>query len=117
MRILDSKNQGDKEIIEKAPKITDFLSEASTAAYNSLRVNLNTLEIPFVEQPYLVRGLDYYRYARVDIVKIVVMRFGLVKPTSFIIFGSNILLWLLLLSFDLIWYCISVCLINDTYNY
>lgn len=58
LRMLDSKE--DREIIENAPKITDYLSEASKNRFNKIKEVLNNLGIEFKENPLLVRGLDYY---------------------------------------------------------
>jgi histidyl-tRNA synthetase len=60
LRILDSKDPNDRKIIENAPKFKDFLNSASTEFYNKVLMGLRTLEIPFVENEHLVRGLDYY---------------------------------------------------------
>lgn len=59
-RILDSKEPEDQEFIKQAPVITDFLSEASTRHYTKVKKMLDVLKIDFIEDPYLVRGLDYY---------------------------------------------------------
>ncbi len=60
MRILDSKNPVLKEMIAKAPKLTDYLDEASANHFNELKQRLDGLNIAYVENPCLVRGLDYY---------------------------------------------------------
>jgi len=60
LRILDSKEEEDQPFIEDAPVITDFLTEETEAHYARVKELLNELEIPFEEDPYLVRGLDYY---------------------------------------------------------
>lgn len=57
---MDSKEPEDQKFIEKAPIITDFLSDESTEHYNKVKTYLIELNIPFEEDPYLVRGLDYY---------------------------------------------------------
>lgn len=62
LRILDSKDEGDKRLIENAPKMTDYLNEESRAFFEEVQSGLNTLGIPFVVNPRLVRGLDYYRH-------------------------------------------------------
>ncbi len=60
MRILDSKEAEDQPYISDAPLITDYLNEECTNHYNLVKKYLNALDISFEEDPYLVRGLDYY---------------------------------------------------------
>lgn len=62
LRILDSKDEGDRKIIENAPKMTDYLNEESKTFFESVQTGLTALGIPFVINPRLVRGLDYYRH-------------------------------------------------------
>lgn len=62
LRILDSKDEGDKKIVEKAPAMIDFLNEDSRAFFDSVKAGLTEMGIPFVVNPRLVRGLDYYRH-------------------------------------------------------
>ena len=62
LRILDSKNSVVQDICNNNcfPKIIDYLSEDSLNYYNKLKQYLDVLEIPYVENHKLVRGLDYY---------------------------------------------------------
>jgi len=60
LRILDSKEEEDRPFIETAPVITDYLSEKSVSHYNKVKDYLCDLGISFTEDPYLVRGMDYY---------------------------------------------------------
>lgn len=60
LRILDSKEDEDQSFIEDAPLITEFLTEDTAEHYARVKELLNDLEIPFEEDPYMVRGLDYY---------------------------------------------------------
>ena len=60
MRILDSKNEDLKNIIKKAPNILDSISKESQENFSLIKKCLNELKIDYVENPYLVRGLDYY---------------------------------------------------------
>jgi len=62
MRILDSKDQGDRALIEGAPVITGFLTPAAAEFYDGLRRALDQFELPYVENPRIVRGLDYYNH-------------------------------------------------------
>jgi histidyl-tRNA synthetase len=60
LRILDSKEEEDQPFIEDAPVITEFLTEETAEHYARVKELLNDLEIPFEEDPHMVRGLDYY---------------------------------------------------------
>jgi histidyl-tRNA synthetase len=60
LRILDSKEEEDRPFIETAPVITDYLSEKSVNHYKKVKEYLEDLGIPYTEDPYLVRGMDYY---------------------------------------------------------
>lgn len=60
LRILDSKDEGDRRIVENAPLMTDSLSPAAREFFAQVTDGLHALGIPFVINPKLVRGLDYY---------------------------------------------------------
>ena len=60
LRILDTKNPAMKEVVESAPRLMDFLGEASLAHFNGLRAILDANGIGYTINPRLVRGLDYY---------------------------------------------------------
>ena len=60
LRILDCKVPEDRPIIDKAPKVGDYLSEASKARFEKILASLNDLGIPYEVDDTLVRGLDYY---------------------------------------------------------
>jgi histidyl-tRNA synthetase len=60
LRILDSKNSKMEALIENAPKIIDHLDEESEEHFSTLKNYLDCLEIPYIINPRLVRGLDYY---------------------------------------------------------
>ena len=60
LRILDSKNKKMENLISNAPKMIDHLDEESRFHFSTLKNYLDSLEIPFVVNPKLVRGLDYY---------------------------------------------------------
>lgn len=60
LRILDSKDAGDQSILQHAPRITDFLDEASQQHFESVQRLLSDIGIPYRLNPFLVRGLDYY---------------------------------------------------------
>ncbi|MDM0034130.1 histidine--tRNA ligase [Variovorax sp. J22P271] len=60
LRILDTKNPAMKEVVESAPRLMDFLGEASLAHFDGLRAILDANGIGYTINPRLVRGLDYY---------------------------------------------------------
>lgn len=60
LRILDSKNPELRDLIAKAPKLLDFLSEEDKQHFSALLRMLDALEIEYIVDPCLVRGLDYY---------------------------------------------------------
>jgi histidyl-tRNA synthetase len=60
MRILDSKEPEDQVLIESAPIITEYLNEESAKHLRQVQKHLDRLGIEYVEDPRLVRGLDYY---------------------------------------------------------
>lgn len=62
LRLLDSKNPKLKYIIQNAPKLFDYLDEASQKRFLSLQDALNSLDIQFEVNHHLVRGLDYYTH-------------------------------------------------------
>ena len=63
LRILDSKAEDTRRLLEDAPIFPDYLDEASAEHYAQLKALLATLGIAYVENPRLVRGLDYYTHA------------------------------------------------------
>jgi histidyl-tRNA synthetase len=60
LRILDSKNAAMQPLIEAAPKLIDYLGEASLAHFDALRAMLDAAGQPYRINPRLVRGMDYY---------------------------------------------------------
>ncbi len=60
LRILDSKDAGDRLLVENAPVFGDYLSTESTDFFGAVRDGLDTLGIKYILNPRLVRGLDYY---------------------------------------------------------
>jgi len=60
LRILDTKNEREMELAMKAPKLIDMISEADQEHYDGVKSLLGAAGVSFVEDPYLVRGLDYY---------------------------------------------------------
>ncbi len=60
LRILDSKDPGDRRILQNAPLFTDYLNPVSQAFFNQVCDGLEALDVAYVRNPRLVRGLDYY---------------------------------------------------------
>lgn len=60
LRVLDTKNPALQAIVDAAPRLLDFLGEASLAHFEGLQRLLRENNIPFKINPRLVRGLDYY---------------------------------------------------------
>ena len=60
LRILDSKHPAMQELIEGAPRITEYLDDASTGHLRGLREMLDHAGLAYRMNPRLVRGLDYY---------------------------------------------------------
>ena len=60
LRILDSKRDDWQEMIETAPQIGDYLTDAAAADFETVQAGLRALGIDFEIAPRLVRGLDYY---------------------------------------------------------
>ena len=60
LRILDTKNPAMQALVEAAPKLMDFLAEASLAHLSAVRAVLDAAGIPYRINPRLVRGMDYY---------------------------------------------------------
>ena len=60
LRVLDSKREEDLEIIRAAPTIQEFLTIEDANHFELVCEELNSVGIPFVLSPRLVRGLDYY---------------------------------------------------------
>lgn len=60
LRVLDTKNPALQPLCDGAPRLIDFLGDASRSHYDSWRSMLSSLGIPYVENTRLVRGLDYY---------------------------------------------------------
>ncbi len=68
LRILDSKDLGDKKISSNAPKIIKSLDNESLTFYENIKEGLNKVGINFTENPNLVRGLDYYNHTAFEFV-------------------------------------------------
>jgi histidyl-tRNA synthetase len=60
LRVLDTKNQRTLELLEGAPKLSDYLCDACRAHWDGLLSHLAALSMEVTPAPLLVRGLDYY---------------------------------------------------------
>jgi len=67
LRVLDSKNQGTQALLAGAPTLVDALAGESHERFARVRQALESLGIPFVLNPRLVRGLDYYGHTAFEI--------------------------------------------------
>jgi len=68
LRILDSKDTGDRALVEDAPTIQAVLTPEAAAFYDGLRSYLDGMRVPFRENPRIVRGLDYYNHTAFEFV-------------------------------------------------
>ncbi|MFN3579374.1 MAG: histidine--tRNA ligase [Pseudomonas sp.] len=60
LRVLDSKNAGTQALLADAPRLEDYLNEEARTHFADLRALLDAAGVPYVINPRLVRGLDYY---------------------------------------------------------
>lgn len=67
MRILDCKVDRDQPAVKSAPRITDYLNDYSRNYYEEVKQYLDLLNIPYVEDANLVRGLDYYTHTAFEV--------------------------------------------------
>ncbi len=68
LRILDSKDPADIALVADAPTIAPYLTEAAASFYAALKSHLTALGVAFVENPGIVRGLDYYNHTAFEFV-------------------------------------------------
>jgi histidyl-tRNA synthetase len=68
LRILDSKDSRDHEILKHAPLLEDYLNESCKAHFEKIKELLSQMKIPYVVNPKLVRGLDYYNNTVFEVV-------------------------------------------------
>ena len=62
LRILDSKDEGDKKIVAGVPDAKNYFTPAASDFFSQVKEALTALNIPYNENPRLVRGLDYYQH-------------------------------------------------------
>jgi len=60
LRILDTKNPTMQDMVNGAPRLSEFLGEQSLAHYQGVKRLLDDAGVRYIENPRLVRGLDYY---------------------------------------------------------
>ncbi|MDR2647615.1 MAG: histidine--tRNA ligase [Oscillospiraceae bacterium] len=60
MRILDCKSHVCAEIAAKSPVVIDYLCDACAAHFDGVKQMLDAVEVPYIVNPRVVRGLDYY---------------------------------------------------------
>lgn len=68
LRILDSKDAGDQNLVANAPLIYNHLSDSAAGFYNGVKSTLAAFGVPFMENPRIVRGLDYYNHTAFEFV-------------------------------------------------
>lgn len=68
MRVLDSKKRDSKAVIKDAPKMADSMSAESRERFERVKEGLGALDISFVLEPRLVRGLDYYTHTTFEFI-------------------------------------------------
>ena len=67
LRVLDAKHPDTQALLAEAPSLASALSDASQARFAAVQQALTALGIPFVLNPRLVRGLDYYGHTAFEI--------------------------------------------------
>ncbi len=68
LRILDSKDVGDRSILKGAPQLQDYLNDGSKTHFATLAAALDAAGVAWVFDPLLVRGLDYYCHTAFEFV-------------------------------------------------
>ena len=68
LRVLDCKVDHDKEFMQNAPKLSDYLNEESKEYFQKVLDSLDALGIPYEIDERLVRGLDYYTHTVFEVV-------------------------------------------------
>src|ERR1700683_4709807 len=68
LRVFDCKVPEDQPIIATLPTITQFLDETSRAHFEAVKQILDAVGIPYVENPRLVRGIDYYTHTAFEFI-------------------------------------------------
>src|SRR5690625_740262 len=67
LRVLDCKKDKDHPAMENAPSILNYLNKASKDYFEEVKTYLDAMEIEYIIDPTLVRGLDYYNHTAFEI--------------------------------------------------
>ncbi|MEN0642992.1 histidine--tRNA ligase [Alkalicoccobacillus gibsonii] len=67
LRILDCKKDREHPLMSTAPSILDYLNEESRAYFEQVKAHLDRIGLPYVIDPTLVRGLDYYYHTAFEV--------------------------------------------------
>ena len=62
MRIMDSKNPAIQELLQDSPSLEDHLGRDSKRHFDEFKSLLDAMEVPYIVNSRLVRGLDYYSH-------------------------------------------------------
>jgi histidyl-tRNA synthetase len=68
LRILDSKDEGDRRLVADAPTIHAHLTPEAEANYAAVKRHLDAFGVPWSDNPRIVRGLDYYAHTAFEFV-------------------------------------------------
>jgi histidyl-tRNA synthetase len=68
LRVLDSKDEGDKAIVAEAPLLLNYLNDHSRTFFETVQSGLGKLGVPIKVNPKLVRGLDYYSHTAFEFI-------------------------------------------------
>ncbi|MDG1412841.1 MAG: HisS family protein, partial [Alphaproteobacteria bacterium] len=68
LRILDSKDDGDRALLDDAPRLPDYLSDEACCHFDGVTAALDAASIGWMHDPLLVRGLDYYAHTAFEFV-------------------------------------------------
>ena len=68
LRILDSKDEGDRKLLAEAPRLGDYLNDISKSHFDQLTNLLDKAGISWHHDPLLVRGLDYYCHSAFEFI-------------------------------------------------
>lgn len=68
LRILDSKDESDKKLSQNAPIITDYYTEQAAQYFEEVKQHLDKMQVKYVVNPKLARGLDYYSHTAFEFI-------------------------------------------------
>src|SRR5688500_14869666 len=68
LRILDSKDPRDRQLVDAAPDVDMYLTPEAAAFFGEVTAGLDAAGVPWTRNPRLVRGLDYYRHTAFEFV-------------------------------------------------